>query len=83
MADHVITLAPEQPGPSPDGNGRIYEDVNVVGDGVGTSGVYRSRYIDRPERVIGGFAYSINGRQVTLSSAAFTGTQSARIIGLA
>lgn len=83
MADHVIALASGQIGASPDGQGRVYEDVTVTGDGAGTSGVYRARYVDRPERVVGDFAYAVSGRQVTLSSAAFSGVRSARIIGLA
>lgn len=83
MADHTIALADGQIGASPDSQGRIFEDVTVTGDGVGTSGVYRTRFVDRPERVLGDFAYTISGRQVTLSSAAFSGVRSARIIGLA
>lgn len=83
MADHVITLASGQLGAAPDSTGLIFEDVQVVGDGVGTSGVYRTQFVKRPERVLGDFAATFSGRQVTLASAAFSGTRWARILGLA
>lgn len=78
MADHAITLAtPYSNGP--DDSGLVFEDVQVVGTG-GTSGSYTSQ-MKQPQRVLGGFSYSISGQVVTLTSAAFTGTQMARILG--
>jgi len=82
MADHAITLASGQVGPSPDSNGMIYEDVTVVGTG-GTTGAYTTQFVKQPQRVLGPFTYSFSGQVVTLGSAAMTGTESARIIGYA
>lgn len=82
MADHAITLATDQIGPSPDDNGMIHEVVNVVGTG-GTSGTYTTNFVKQPIRVDGPFAYSFSGQVATLTSAAFTGTQSAKIVGYA
>lgn len=83
MADHAITLADNQPGPSPDGMGFVYEDVQVIGTG-GTTGVYTTNFVKTPERVIGGpFTFTFSGQDVTFNSAALTGTTWARIIGFA
>ena len=82
MADHAITLMPYQPGPIPDMQGMISETVKVVGTG-GTSGVYTSQFVKQPQFVRGPFSYSINGQAVTLTSTAFTGTESAQIVGFA
>ena len=82
MADHAITLATPLGGPSPDDSGLIFEDVTVVGTG-GTSGTYTTSFVKQPQRVLGGFSYSFSGQVVTLTNAAFTGTQSARIFGYA
>lgn len=79
MADHAITLASGQTGTSPDETGMVLEDVQVVGT-AGTSGTYTTQ-MKQPLRVIGGFSYSISGQVVTLTSAAFTGTMAARILG--
>ena len=82
MADHAITLATPLGGPSPDDSGLIFEDVQVVGTG-GTTGAYTTNFVKNPLRVLGGFSYSFSGQVVTLTSAAFTGTQMARIFGFA
>lgn len=82
MADHVITLASPLGGPAPDDSGFIFEDVQVVGTG-GTTGNYTTQFVKQPQRVLGPFTYSFNGQVVTLGSAAFTGTEMARIFGYA
>ena len=80
MADHAITLADFQPGPNPDDSGMINEDVKVVGTG-GTSGTYTTKFVKQPQRVRGPFQSSISGQVVTRTSAAFTGTEYATIVG--
>lgn len=80
MADHAITLATPNGGPFPDENGLVAEDVQVVGTG-GTTGDYTTNYVKTPIRVQGPFNYSFSGQVVTLASAAFTGTRTARILG--
>lgn len=80
MADHAITLATPNGGPYPAENGLVAEDVQVVGTG-GTTGDYTTNFVKTPIRVNGGFNYAFSGQVVTLSSAAFTGTRSATIIG--
>jgi hypothetical protein len=82
MADHAITLATPFGGPFPDDSGLVAEDVQVVGTG-GTSGTYTTQFVKQPQRVIGPFSYSFSGQVVTLTSAAFTGTEAARILGFA
>lgn len=82
MADHAITLASPLGGPSPDDSGLIFEDVQVVGTG-GTTGTYTTNFVKQPQRVLGPFTYSFSGQVVTLGSAAFTGTEMARILGYA
>jgi hypothetical protein len=82
MADHAITLATGQVGSNPDDQGMINEDVKVVGTG-GTSGTYTTKYVKQPQRVRGPFSSSISGQVVTLTSAAFTGTEYATIVGYA
>ena len=79
---YVTALASFQPGPSPDGNGMIYEDVLITGSG-DTSGTYVTKFVKQPQRVLGPFTYTISGQTVTLGSAALTGTELARIIGFA
>lgn len=82
MADHAITLMPYQPGPMPDMQGMISETVKVVGT-AGTSGTYTSQFVKQPQFVRGPFSYSFSGQVATLTSAAFTGTESAEIVGFA
>ena len=82
MADHAIALATPLGGPMPDSSGMIADDVIVTGTG-GTTGTYTTNFVKQPQRVIGDFAYSFSGQVVTLTSAAFTGVRSARIIGYA
>lgn len=82
MADHAITLASPLGGPAPDDSGFIFEDVQVVGTG-GTNGTYLAQFVKQPQRVLGPFSYSFSGSTVTLTSAAFTGTEMARIFGYA
>jgi len=82
MADHAITLMPYQPGPSPDINGMISETVKVVGTG-GTTGTYSCQFVKQPQFARGPFTYSFSGLTATLGSAAFTGTESAEIVGFA
>lgn len=82
MADHAITLATPQGGPNPDDSGFVAEDVQVVGTG-GTTGSYTTSYVKQPIRVLGPFTSSFSGQVVTLGSAAFTGTEYARILGYA
>lgn len=86
MADHVIALAPLQFGPSPDNNGKIYEDVTVIGGAGGsTTGVWPSQFVKVPLYVIGGpGAFTISGRNVTLNGTLADGIEvAARIIGTA
>ena len=82
MADHAITLMPFQPGPMPDMQGMISETVKVVGT-AGTTGTYTTQFVKQPQFVRGPFAYSFSGQVATLTSAAFTGTESAEIVGFA
>lgn len=80
MADHAITLATPNGGPNPDPSGLVAEDVQIVGTG-GTSGTYVTNFVKQPQRVMGPFSFSFSGQTATLTSAAFTGTESARILG--
>jgi len=80
MADHAIALASPFGGPFPEANGFIAEDVTVTGTG-GTTGTYTTNFVKQPQRVLGPFTYSFSGQVVTLGSAAFTGVETARIIG--
>ena len=82
MADHAITLADFQPGPNPDDSGMINEDVKVVGTG-GTSGLYTTKFVKQPVRGRGPFTFSFSGQVATMTSAAFTGTEYATIVGYA
>jgi hypothetical protein len=82
MADHAIALATPLGGPQPDESGLIAEDVIVTGTG-GTTGTYTTQFVKQPQRVLGDFTYSFAGQVVTLTSAAFTGLRSARILGYA
>ena len=79
---YTTALAAYQPGPgtNDDGSGMLYEDVLVTGAG-DTSGTYVTNFVKQPLRVLGPFVYSISGQTVTLSGAALTGTQIARVIG--
>ena len=79
---YSTTLAPYQPGPgcNNDGMGMLFEDVQVTGSG-DTTGTWTTQFIKQPQRVLGPFVYSISGQTVTLSGAALTGTQIARVIG--
>lgn len=79
---YTTALASFQPGPSPDNNGMIYEDITVTGSG-DTTGTYTTKFVKQPQRVLGPFTYTISGQVVTLGSASLTGTESARIIGYA
>lgn len=79
MADHAITLAtPYSTGP--DDSGLVFEDVQVVGT-AGTTGTYTCQFVKQPQRVLGDFSATFSGAVVTLTSAAFTGTRWARILG--
>lgn len=80
MADHAIALSTPNGGPFPDDSGLVAEDVTVTGTG-GTTGTYTTSFVKQPQRVIGPFTYSFSGQVVTLGSAAFTGTETARILG--
>ena len=82
MADHAITLMAYQPGPMPDMQGMISEVVQVVGT-AGTSGTYVTNFVKQPQFVKGPFSYSFSGQTATLTSAAFTGTEAAQIVGFA
>lgn len=79
---YTTSLAFGQTGPSPDGNGMVYEDVTVLGAG-DTTGTYTTKFVKQPQRVLGPFTYSISGQVVTLGSASLTGTETARVIGFA
>lgn len=79
---YTTALASGQTGPSPDGNGMVYEDITVTGAG-DTSGTWTTKFVKQPLRVLGPFIYSISGQVVTLSGASLTGTQMARVIGYA
>ena len=79
---YTTSLAAGQIGPSPDGNGMLYEDVTVLGAG-DTTGTYVCKFIKQPQRVLGPFTYSFSGQTVTLGSASLTGTETARVIGYA
>jgi hypothetical protein len=81
---YTTALAPFQPGPgtNDDGSGMIYEDVLVTGSG-DTTGTWTTQFVKQPQYVLGPFVYSISGQVVTLSGAALTGTQIARVIGFA
>ncbi len=81
---YTTALAPYQKGPgiNNDNSGMIFEDVLVTGAG-DTSGSYVSNFVKQPVYVLGPFVYSISGQTVSLSGAALTGTQIARVIGFA
>ncbi len=79
---YTTALAAYQPGPGTnnDGLGMVYEDVLVTG-AADTSGSWVTQFVKQPLRVLGPFVYSISGQTVTLSGAALTGTEIARVIG--
>jgi hypothetical protein len=75
---YTTALATGQNGFVPTEGGLVAEDITITGAG-DTTGTYTSQ-MKSPQYVVG-FAYSISGQVVTLSSAALTGTVGARVIG--
>lgn len=63
-----------QPGPSPEANGEIYEDVKITSPGggvaAGDTGTYTTAFVRLPRKVLGPFSATFSGRVVTLTSLA-------------